>query len=136
MAAPPICRSFHIFRACDAAKYAFKERFAMNARTIAQGKSAPQTAAPMSPRFDRKFIEDHKLVERYLENKLPFKGARDLEQWCRSHPDFLKALIRPERAHPSLKLLEARGHPQNLGEPKPPWWKSIYVLIGLAAVAF
>ena len=50
----------------------------MNARTISQGKL--RKAAPVSPRFDRKFIEDHKLVERYLENKLPFKGARDLEQ--------------------------------------------------------
>ena len=73
----------------------------MNARTIAQGKPAP-----VSPRFDRKFIEDHKLVERYLENKLPFKGARDLEQWCRSHPDYLNDLKLSERAHASLKLLE------------------------------
>ena len=108
----------------------------MNARTIAPGKSAPQTAAPMSPRFDRKFIEDHKLIERYLENKLPFKGARDLEQWCRSHPDYLNDLKLSERAHASLKLLEASGQPQDLREPKAPWWKSIYVLIALAVVAF
>ncbi len=47
----------------------------MNARTISPEKTPP----PPPPRFDRKFIEDHKLVERYLENKLPFKGARDLE---------------------------------------------------------
>jgi len=77
----------------------------MNARTIAQGKSAP-----ISPRFDRKFIEDHKLVERYLENKLPFKGARDLEQWCRQHPDYLNELKISERAHASLKLLEKWQH--------------------------
>jgi hypothetical protein len=101
----------------------------MNARPIAQGKPAP-----ISPRFDRKFIEDHKLVERYLENKLPFKGARDLEQWCRAHPDYLNELKLSDRAHASLKLLEASGRPQDLGEPKPPWWKSIYVLIGLGSV--
>jgi len=41
----------------------------MNARTISQGN--PQTAPP---RFDRKFIEEHNLVERYLEDKLPFKA--------------------------------------------------------------
>ena len=87
---------------------------------------------PVSPRFDRKFIEDHKLVERYLENKLPFKGARDLENWCRAHPDYLNELKLSERAHASLKLLEASGRPQDLREPKPPWWKTIYVLIGLA----
>ena len=103
----------------------------MNARTIAQGQSAP-----VSPRFDRKFIEDHELVERYLEDKLPVKGARDLERWCREHPDYLDELKLSERAHASLKLLEAGGRPQDLGEPEPPWWKSIYVLIGLGAAAF
>ena len=41
-------------------------------------------------RFDAKFIEDHKLIERYLENKLPLKGARDLENWCREHPEYLE----------------------------------------------
>jgi hypothetical protein len=107
----------------------------MNARTITQGKPAGKSA-PVSPRFDRKFIEDHKLVERYLENKLPFKGARDLEQWCRAHPDYLNELKLSERAHASLKLLEASGRPQDLGEPKPPWWKSIYLPIGLGVLAF
>lgn len=102
----------------------------MNARTISHGKSAP-----VSPRFDRKFIEDHKLLERYLENKLPFKGARDLEQWCRANPDYLNNLKLSERAHASLKLLEASGRPQDLGEPKPPWWKSVYVLIALALLS-
>jgi hypothetical protein len=103
----------------------------MNARTISRGKSAPP-----APRFDRKFIEDHELVERYLEDKLPFKGARDLEQWCREHPDYLNELKLQERAHASLKLLEASGRSQDLGEPKIPWWKSLHVLIGLAAVTF
>ncbi|MGB6306307.1 MAG: hypothetical protein WBF89_00840 [Steroidobacteraceae bacterium] len=102
----------------------------MNARTISQGN--PQTAPP---RFDRKFIEDHKLVERYLENKLPFKGARDLEHWCREHPEYLNELKMAERAHASLKLLEASGQPQDLREPAPPWWKTIYVSIGLGVVA-
>jgi hypothetical protein len=101
----------------------------MNARTI----SPVKTPAP-SPRFDRKFIEEHQLVERYLENKLPFKGARDLENWCRAHPDYLDELKMSERAHSSLKLLEAAGAPQDLGEEKPPWWKSLNVLIGMAAL--
>jgi hypothetical protein len=103
----------------------------MNARTISGG--TPQTAPP---RFDRKFIEDHQLVERYLENKLPFKGARDLENWCREHPEYLNELKMPERAQASLKLLEASGQPQDLREAQPPWWKTIYALIGLGVVAF
>jgi hypothetical protein len=103
----------------------------MSARTISQGKPAP-----VPPRFDRKFIEDHKLVERYLESKLPVKGARDLENWCRAHPDYLNELQLAERAHASLKLLEACGRPQDLGEPQTPWWKTIYALIGLCVVTF
>ena len=103
----------------------------MAAGTISQIN--PQTAP--SPRFDRKFIEDHKLVERYLESKLPFKGARDLEQWCRANPEYLNELKLSERAHTSLKLLEASGQPLDLTEPKPPWWKHMYVLIGLTAVS-
>jgi hypothetical protein len=103
----------------------------MNARTIAQEN--PQTAAP---RFDRKFIEDHHLVERYLEGKLPFKGARDLENWCRANPEYLNELKLSERAQASLKLLEASLSPVDLREPKTPWWKTIHVLIGLGAIAF
>jgi len=101
----------------------------MNVRPISQGN--PQTAPP---RFDRKFIEDHQLIERYLENKLPFKGARDLENWCRAHPDYLNELKLSERAQTSLKLLEASGQPVDLTEPQTPWWKTVHALIGLSVV--
>jgi len=103
----------------------------MNARTSASGNL--KASVPL--RFDAKFIEEHKLIERYLENKLPFKGARDLENWCRSHPEYLNDLKLAERAQASLKLLEASGQPQDLREPAPPWWKTTYVLIGLGVVA-
>jgi hypothetical protein len=105
----------------------------MNARTVPAGQ-AKAVAAP--PRFDAKFIEDHKLIERYLENKLPLRGARDLENWCRAHPDYLNDLKLAERAQASLKLLEASGQSQDLREPPPPWWRSPYVPIAAAAVAF
>jgi hypothetical protein len=90
---------------------------------------------PLPARFDAKFIEDHQLIERYLEDKLPFKGARDLEQWCRAHPEHLARLGLAERARASLKLLEASGQPQDLREPTPPWWRSIYIPIALGVVA-
>jgi len=102
----------------------------MNARTVGGGNPPP---AP--PRFDAKFIEEHQLVERYLEDKLPVKGARDLENWCRANPDYLNGLKLSERAQASLKLLEASGRPLDLLEPQPPWWKSPYVPIGLAVIA-
>jgi hypothetical protein len=103
----------------------------MNARTVASANVKP--GAPV--RFDAKFIEDHKLIDRYLENKLPLKGARDLEHWCREHPEYLSDLKLAERAQASLKLLEASGQPQDLREPQPPWWKTPYVLAALAAIA-
>src|SRR6266404_2210489 len=89
----------------------------MNANTIAPVNA--QTAA----RFDAKFIEDHKLIDRYLEGKLPAKGARDLENWCRANPAYLEALNLSQRTQASLQLLEACGAPLDLTEPKPPWWK-------------
>jgi hypothetical protein len=103
----------------------------MNARTVTRENSPTAT-----PRFDRQFIEDHKLVERYLENKLPLKGALDLENWCRAHPEYLDELQLSLRAQTSLKLLEASGRPLDLREPEPPWWKTVYALIALCVVAF
>src|ERR1700675_2351994 len=102
----------------------------MNAQSVTRG------TPPNAPRFDRKFIEDHKVLERYLEHKLPPKGARDLENWCRANPEYLNELRLSERAQASLKLLEASGQPQDLREPQPPWWKTIQVLIGLCVVTF
>src|SRR3981189_176705 len=102
----------------------------MNANPIAPVNA--QTAA----RFDAKFIEDHKLIERYLAGKLPPKGARDLENGGRANPAYLEALNLSVRTQATLKLLEACGAPLDLTEPKPPWWKSPYVPIGAAAAAF
>lgn len=101
----------------------------MNANIIAPAN------APPAPRFDAKFIEDHQLIERYLQNKLPVKGARDLENWCRANPQYLEGLKLSERAEASLKLLEACGKPVDFSEPETPWWKSIYLPIGLGVVA-
>lgn len=95
-------------------------------------RPSPETAAP---RFDRKFIEDNDLLERYLRNQLPFKGARDLERWCLEHPEFLEELKLADRTQASLKLLEASGSPQDLTEPGIPWWKTPYFMIGLGVVA-
>ena len=108
-----------------------KEGLVTNPRSVSQ-----DNGPPAAPRFDRKFIEDHELVERYLENRLPFKGARDLENWCRSNPEYLNELNLADRAHASLKLLEASGQSQDLREPPPPWWRHNYVLIVLCVATF
>jgi hypothetical protein len=89
---------------------------------------------PAAPRFDAKFIQDYKLLDRYMDGTLPPRGARELENWCRAHPDYLNNLKLSERAQATLKLLEASGRSVDLREPDAPWWKAPYVLIGLAAV--
>ncbi len=95
---------------------------------------APTAAEAGAARFDRRFIEEHQLVERYLDGKLPFKGARELENWCRANPDFLAELKLAERTQAGLKLLEAIGNPQDLGEQRPPWWRTPHALAALGAV--
>jgi hypothetical protein len=90
---------------------------------------------PGTPPIDRAFVESNQLVERYLDNKLPYKGQRDLEAWCRANPDYLLEQHLSERTVASLKLLEASGLPQDLSEPRTPWWKLPQVLALACAVA-
>jgi hypothetical protein len=85
--------------------------------------------------LDRPFVESNQLVERYLDGKLPYKGRRELENWCRANPEYLRELHLSERTVLSLKLLEASGQPQDLSEPRVPWWKLPQVLAFACAIA-
>jgi hypothetical protein len=105
----------------------------MNARPTTAEKPAP--GAQVAPRFDRKFIDEHRIFERYLDGKLPAKGAHEFEVWCRKNPDFLEEKQLSERARLSLALLDASGRPADLSEPSPPWWRTMYVPIGLGVIA-
>ena len=91
--------------------------------------------ASAPPRFDRAFIEEHRLLDRYLEGKLPFKGAREFERWCADHPEYIEEIHLSGRTRAGLELLEASGRPQDLSEPGTPWWKTLWFSIGLAATA-
>jgi hypothetical protein len=104
-------------------------------RLGAELRSADPIGPPPPPRFDRRFIEQHGIVERYLDGKLPRKGASDLENWCRQHPEYLEELKLCDRATASLRLLEATGRPADLSDPKIPWWKTPYVTVGLGVLA-
>ncbi len=95
--------------------------------------ASDKTAAP--PRFDRAFIEEHRLLDRYLEGRLPFKGAREFEHWCADHPEYLEEIRLAGRTRASLELLEAAGRPQDLSEPGTPWWRTPWFLAGLGATA-
>jgi hypothetical protein len=100
-------------------------------------KGSPETsmtaagAAAAAPRLDRQFVEEHRLVERYLDDKLTLKSKLDLESWCRANPAFLDELRLAKHVAAGLRLLEACGWPPDLREPPPPWWRTIYFTIGL-----
>ena len=98
-------------------------------------KNTDRTAAPPPPPLDQAFIESHQLIERYLDGKLPYKGGRDLEAWCRAHPEYLEQLRLPARTMAALKLLEASGKPADLAEPRTPWWSKPHALIAASLVA-
>jgi hypothetical protein len=104
-------------------------------RSGAEAPPAKTSGAAAPARFDRKFIEDHGLVDRYLAGTLPLKGAVELEAWCRNHPEYLEELKLSERATASLRLLEEVGRPADLTEPKTPWWKTLYFVTALAVLA-
>lgn len=102
---------------------------------MSQPPHSASNKASAQPRFDRAFIEEHRLLDRYLEGKLPFKGAREFEQWCADHPEYLEEIHLAGRTRASLELLEAAGRPQDLSEPGTPWWRTPWVSIGLGVTA-
>src|SRR5687768_15692105 len=47
--------------------------------------------------MDRKYIENEHIVDRYLSGDLTVREARDFEQFCLDHPQFLSSLPIPVR---------------------------------------
>jgi hypothetical protein len=58
--------------------------------------------------MDSKYIESEHVVDRYLSGDLTVREARDFEQYCLDHPDFLAGLPIPVR----LKTRLGRRPPQ------------------------
>jgi hypothetical protein len=90
----------------------------------------------MSADMDRAFIEKNQIVERYLAGKLPFKGKREFEQFCRDHPEVLEELKLSDHLHAGMQLLEESGLPAGWKEQAPPWWRRPEFTFALAGVAF
>ena len=42
--------------------------------------------------MDRKYIENEHIVDRYLSGELTVREAREFEQFCLDHPQFLTSL--------------------------------------------
>ncbi len=90
---------------------------------------------PDGPRLDREFVDDRQLLDRYLDGALPYKGARQFEQWCAAHPEYLAERRLADRTQASLRLLEAAGRAPDLAEPRPRWWRAPWLPVALGAIA-
>lgn len=114
-------------------------------RVVPAPKEVPAArAAPNAPaRMDRQFVEQHQIVERYLAGRLPPKGARDFEEFCRRHPELLTELGLDKQLQMALRLLEAGGRPMPWEEQPRRWWEqpqaflaavSVCVLLGFTSL--
>jgi hypothetical protein len=96
-----------------------------------------QSAGPVAGmiEMDRDFISRNQIVERYIANKLPAKGALDFERYCQEHPELLDELHLAERVHAGLRLLEAGGVPQPWEQRPKKVWEKPATFIALAVLA-
>lgn len=63
--------------------------------------------------MDRKYIDSEHIVDRYLSGELTVRKAREFEQYCREHPEFLKELPIPVRL--KARLSRAPGEHTETG---------------------
>ncbi|MDE2294659.1 MAG: hypothetical protein KGL36_04270 [Gammaproteobacteria bacterium] len=90
---------------------------------------------PDGPRLARAFVDEQHLLDRYLDGDLPYKGAREFEQWCAIHPQYLAEQRLADRTQASLRLLEAAGRAPDLADPQVRWWRASWLPIALGAIA-
>ena len=94
---------------------------------------APRAVPSAPARMDRQFVEQHQIVERYLAGRLPPKGARDFEDFCRRHPELLTELGLDKQLQGALRLLEAGGRPMPWEEKPRRWWERPQALEALVS---
>jgi hypothetical protein len=98
--------------------------------------SAAAAPPPTPGKIDREFVAKNRLVERYIGGRLPVRGAKDLERFCRENPDLLDEINLTQNINSALRLLDASGR-ASPWEPEPKkWWEKPHVLIAAAALAF
>lgn len=85
--------------------------------------------------MDREFILRNQIVDRYLANKLPAKGALDFERFCRDHPGILEELKVTERVHAGVRLMEAGGVALPWEVRQVRFWARVPVFVALVVLA-
>ena len=102
---------------------------------VSASGSVALPAIPPTAVMDRDFIARNQIVERYLAGKLPLKGARDFERYCRENPELLDELRLTDQVHAGLRLLDAGGVALPWEQKPRQFWERLPVFVGVALLA-
>jgi len=84
--------------------------------------------------FDRKHIDDHDLVARYLADQLSEAERESFEAYLLEHPESLKELNAAAQFKAGLADLNERGELTKLLAPRA-WWQRASTLAAAASIA-
>jgi hypothetical protein len=84
--------------------------------------------------MDRKYIDDHHLVARYLADQLPDSEREAFESYYLDHPEIVRELEAAARFKVGLAQLQNSGELQSLLQPQP-WYQQPRFLAIAASMA-
>ncbi|HEY6641816.1 hypothetical protein [Povalibacter sp.] len=85
--------------------------------------------------MDRRYIDDHRLVARYLADQLPDAEREAFEAYYLEHPDVVQDMEATARLKVGLAQLQESGELHRLLQP-PPWFRQHRYLAIAAGTAF
>jgi hypothetical protein len=84
--------------------------------------------------MDRKYIDDHHVVARYLADQLPDTEREAFEAWYLEHPEVVQEMEAAARFKVGLMQLRDSGELDALLQPKP-WYRQQRFLATAASIA-
>lgn len=84
--------------------------------------------------MDRKYIDDHHIVARYLAEQLPEEQRTAFEAYCLQHPDVVREMEAVARVKVGLMSLRRTGALDTAVRRQPRYWPRSYVAIAAGVV--
>jgi hypothetical protein len=84
--------------------------------------------------MDRKYIDDHHIVARYLAEQLPEEDRTAFEAYCLQHPDVVREMEAVARVKVGLMGLRSRGALDAALRPQPRYWRRSYLAVAAGIV--
>lgn len=85
--------------------------------------------------MNREYIENHQIVERYLQGRLTPAEEEAFEEYYLSHPEIVEELEVTERLQDGIRHLDAARQLVRHNQPERPWWLRARVSPIFAAAA-